>query len=406
MRFELLLTTRFLIENRGQTLLITLGIAVGVAVLVFLNVLIDGLQDNLIDQTVGRSPHIVLTREDQSAAGAANLLGNAPVIFFDTYQAQQKNIDQWPLLVKALARDPAITAVVPVAQGPGFVSRGNQDQPVVIRGMDLEAADRIYHIRPRLLEGSGDVSAGTVLIGVDLAGDLNINSGDVVLTVLPGGRTESFLVGGIFDLGVQNLNKTWLVMSLEQAASLLGIENYITTIELQVGEVFMAADVAAGWNARLPGYRLESWQETNTQLLSALQSQSSSSFTIQFFVLLAVTLAVASVLAINAVQKSRQIGILKAIGIRTTSVARVFLLQGAILGLAGSVLGCAMGVGLVHAFVVLTRSATGDPLFPLATDPLKLVLIVLIASGSATLAAYLPARRSARLDPIEVIRSG
>ncbi len=136
-------------------------------------------------------------------------------------------------------------------------------------------------------------------------------------------------------------------------------------------------------------------------MLSALSSQSSSSYTIQFFVLLAVTLGVASVLAISAVQKSKQIGILKAMGIRTSSVARVFVFQGMTLGLLGILLGFGLGLAMSKAFIIFARQD-----YTLLMKPLTSAIIILATMVAATLSAYLPARKVAQINPIEVIRNG
>jgi len=190
-------------------------------------------------------------------------------------------------------------------------------------------------------------------------------------------------------------------MDRQQAGALLGIGDRVTTIEVQVTDVFTAQDIASQWEKRFTDLDLESWQATNASLLAGLRSQSSSSYTIQFFVLLAVILGVASVLAINAVQKSKEIGILKAMGIRTNSVARVFLIQGAVLGGSGAILGFGLGLLMSQAFIFLAQQQYG-----LLLKPIPVTIILLSTLLSATMAAYVPARRVARMDPVEVIRNG
>jgi len=184
-------------------------------------------------------------------------------------------------------------------------------------------------------------------------------------------------------------------------AALLGFGDRVSTLEIQVNDVLGAELLAREWDARLPDLQVESWQESNASLLSALSSQSSSSYTIQFFVLLAVTLGVASVLAISAVQKSKEIGILKAIGIRTSSVARVFMFQGLVLGSLGTLLGFGLGLAMSQAFVVFARQS-----YNLLLKPITTTVIIITTILAATLSAYLPARKVSRINPIEVIRNG
>ncbi len=141
-------------------------------------------------------------------------------------------------------------------------------------------------------------------------------------------------------------------------------------------------------------------------MLSALSSQSISSYVIQAFVLLAVALGISSVLAVSVMQKSRQIGILKALGISTAGVSRIFLIQGALLGLIGSVLGSFLGGFLLWGFFTFTADEAGEPLFPITFDPLVFLLAIAVATLAGMGAAAIPARRAARLNTIEVIKNG
>lgn len=406
MKFDLKLAARFLLAGKTQTALIFVGIAIGVAVLVFLTFLISGLGEDIIDRTIGNAPHITVTREDRPLETAVRDLNGRPVFTEDVSRTTRETIDEWQYIVRGLENDPRIGPVVAVADGPGFIIRGDLEEAVAIRGMDLETADGIYDISARVVEGSPYLVAGTILIGVDLADKIKARPGDAVQLRLMGEDPESYLVGGIFDLGVQTLNQRWVLMNRERAAFLLGFENGVNVIEAQVNEVFRSQYIAAEWKRLLPRFKIDSWEEANRQLLVGLRSQASSSYTIQFFVLLAVTLAVSSVLAISAIQRAKQIGILKAMGIRTKRIGRVFLMQGAVLGFTGSLLGSVLGVGLLYLFVSVSRTADGDPIVPVTLTVAGLAAIVFITTAAGTLAAYFPARHSAKLDPIEVIRNG
>lgn len=401
LRFESNLARRFLEENKGQTLLIVLGIAIGVAVMVFLTALIDGLQADLIQKTVGKSPHIVMTSAEGGSQEAVKVVNGNKVLMIDTTQKDQRPIGEWHTFENALSADQRIKAVLPVVDGSGLIRRGQVTRGVLLRGFDLDQADRIYDISNAVIEGNRQPINNSVLIGKDLAVDLGVSAGDPILLELPGQAPLALMVEGIFDLGVSAINQRWLIMDRRQVGALLRIGDQVTSVELQVRDIFLAEQIARDWGGKLPSYKLESWQETNAQLLSALKSQSSSSYTIQFFVLLAVILGVASVLAINAVQKSKQIGILKAMGIRTSSVARVFMIQGMALGLMGSISGFGLGILLTKLFILLAGQQ-----FTLLLKPTSVAIILGTTLLSATLSAYLPARRVSQLNPIEVIRNG
>lgn len=127
---------------------------------------------------------------------------------------------------------------------------------------------------------------------------------------------------------------------------------------------------------------------------------------IQIFVLFSVVLAIASVLAISVLQKSKQLGILKAMGIKNRDASIVFLVEGFLLGVVGAFLGVALGLGLAYAFTKFALNPDGTPVIALFINPQFIALSAIIAVVSATLASLIPARRSARLDPMEVIRNG
>lgn len=401
LRFEFSLARRFMEENRGQTVLIILGIAIGVAVMVFLSALIDGLQADLIQKTVGRSPHIVIGNAENASADAAKNLAGDKILLLDATQKTSRPIVEWRNLTDALAADSRIKTVLPIVEGSGMIRRGQVNRSIILKGFDLAQADRIYDISNSIIAGNKSAPDGAVLLGKGLAADLGVSAGDPIQLELSGREPLTVMVDGVFDLGVSATNQRWLVMDQRKAAALLGLGDRISSIEIQVKDVLGAETLAREWGTRLPGYQVESWQESNASLLSALRSQSSSSYTIQFFVLLAVILGVASVLAISAVQKSKQIGILKAMGIRTGSVARVFMFQGMALGIIGTFIGFALGLAMSQIFVVLAKQG-----FTLLLKPLTVTIIILSTILAATLSAYLPARSVSKINPIEVIRNG
>ena len=144
----------------------------------------------------------------------------------------------------------------------------------------------------------------------------------------------------------------------------------------------------------------------NQQLLSGLQAQSSSSVLIQVFVVVAVALGIASVLGVSVIQKSREIGILKATGTSTRAIRRVFLIEGGLVGAIGSALGCLIGTGLALLFAHAVKNPYGDSLFPVDLTPRLFLTATAVALVTGLLAAWYPAHHAASLDPATVIRHG
>jgi lipoprotein-releasing system permease protein len=172
---------------------------------------------------------------------------------------------------------------------------------------------------------------------------------------------------------------------------------------MTVEDVFAAEDIAALVRART-GLPAESWMTRNAQLLSGLSAQASSRTMIQVFVVISVTLGIASVLIVSVVQKSREIGILRAVGTPARRVLQIFLIEGGVLGAAGSVIGAALGAAFAKGFEAMTVEPDGSPRFLVQIDLPLVAGTAALAIGIGLLAAVIPARRAARLDPATAIR--
>ncbi len=404
--FELTVAFRFLKEGKAQTLLILVGIAFGIAVQVFLNSLITGLQKDLVQRTVGTTPHIQASLpellpapgivSDKNTIVATKIIG---------VSNSSRTIRDWLPVYQQLKGLAQVKAVCAEAGGPAFVRKAGRSFPVAVKGLNLDDADQIYNIRSRVYQGNSGLNGSTVLIGRELAEDLRLRPGGNIRVESSNGNAGVFTVTGFFDLENQTLNQSWVIMDLASAQTFFNTKGGVNQISMQIGDVFQAEVLAEDLSASFPKLQWVSWQENNRNLLSALRSQSSSSLIIQVLVLVAVTLGISSVLAVSAIQKAKQIGIMKALGATRSQISRIFLIQGAFLGLLGSLAGTGVGYLLVRLFILGT-SRGGSPLFPLAFSWQAFFTSIFIATIAGTLAAAFPARRSAGLDPIEVIRNG
>lgn len=405
MPFELFVALRFLREGRSQTALILAGSVVGVAVIVFLSALIGGLQATLIDKTLASQAHVKLKRPERALRVAPPAPGEAVVASLEKVPEREKSIEQWQRQLTRIRSREGVVAATPSAAGSAFASRGELTRSVAIRGIEEETFDSVIRIAPRVIAGRLAVQGTQAVIGSVLAGELGVSVGDKLRIVSAEGRGDVFTVAGIFDIGNFDVNQRWVLVSLRQAQTLLDLAGGVTTIEVKVARVFEAEGVARAL-AAATGLTAESWMTLNQQLLAGLQAQSSSSIMIQAFVIVAVALGIASVLGISVVQKSRQIGILKATGTRTGTIGRIFLLQGAVVGLVGSAGGSLIGTALAAFFQQTVKNPYGESLFPVTLTPSLFVTAGAVALVTGLLAAVFPARRAARLDPATVIRNG
>lgn len=375
------IAARFLRTSPAQSGLIIAGIAVGIAVQIFVGSLITSLQANLVDQTVGSSSQVTLTAPKDGD----------PIAYTDKVR-------------KVVTSDSRVKpgAVAPVRTISALYADPNGDSaPLNLKGGKLAALDGITNLKARTIRGTASLNSGEIMLGKDFAEKFNIATGDSIGLVLAGGRRVQLTVTGIFDLGAAAVNERQAFVAEDMPRGLLGWKSdEYSAIEVKLNKPFDSSAVAASWRSRLPGIKVVDWQEANADLLTALQSQSSSSYMIQAFVLIAVALGIASTLAISAVQKTRQIGILKAMGMGDAASGRIFLWQAVLLGVTGSFTGLAVGWLLIWSFGFAPVS------FSIVIEPRFAAVSVSIGIVVAMLSSIIPTRKTSRLDPIEVIQGG
>ena len=387
MRLAFSIAMRFLSSSKTQTLLIVMGIAIGVSVQVFIGSLIQGLQKDLVDTTIGSSSQITVS------------------------SSENNRVEDWQGIISEIASldlPTDLTALSASADVPVFISSGDRTLSVLLRGLQFPESHVIYKTDNRLIDGSLPEGDGEVIVGKGLKDELDVNLGEEISIFTPDRAVEILKVVGVFDLGVASLNKNWMISTIGTAQSVGKLGDTVTSIEMQVSEVFRADENASVISERLSGSALlvTDWKSQNEDLLSGLNGQSVSSIMIQVFVIIAVSLGIASVLAITVVQKSRQIGILKAMGLKDSTTSFVFLFQGLALGIVGAVVGIAFGILLIIMFSTFAVGTDGEPIIRISLSYGFVMLSALIAIGASTIAAMVPARRSSKLSPVEVIRNG
>jgi lipoprotein-releasing system permease protein len=403
--FELFVALRYLRDQRLQTSLILGGIGVGVGVIIFLSALITGLQQSIIERTLGSQAQVVIRPPEELPRihdAGPEVLQSVTV---ERPPQRIRAIDGWRQVESLVGRIPEVRGVAPTVTGPAIAVRGEGSIAISVRGIELESYGTIVDVQDRLVEGSFDLTGFQVVVGTELARKLGVPLGGTLRIQAAGDRGGVYTVSGIFDYSSRSLNETLVFISLRGAQTLFGLEGGVSTLEVQGGEIFAATALAARIRDRT-GLRAESWMEQSGDLLVGLRSQSMSSIMIQVFVILAVALGIASVLAVSVVQKSKEIGILRATGTSSRSIKAVFLLQGAILGTLGSILGIALGTVLALFFAGLARNPDGSATFPVALTAWLYGRSVAVALVVGLFAAVLPARDANRMDPATVIRNG
>jgi len=403
MRFEWAVALRFLREGGMQTVLIVAGSAVGISVIVFISSFLGDLQRDLIRRTLGVQPGIIVRPAEEVAHPQRGKSDAAPLAQVQARAQRLRSVDQWQALVAELQALPGVRAVSPVAAGPGLATRGDVNKSVTITGIVPAPYVAVTRLDEKIVAGDLRLNPGDAVIGIELARDLGITLGDKLRLSTPTSAGDAYQVRALYDLGQRNLNRAYAYVTLPTAQALLNLPGGVSSVELSVEDLFGAEQLAARLQARMP-HEVESWMKANSQLRTALNNQTVMTLLVRFFLALVVAIGVASVLIVSVVQKTREIGILRAMGASRGRILRVFLLQGAMIGAAGAVLGSALGYGLTSVMSQVLRADDGAPLF---VAQFNLALYLYTVTGAVVLglaAAVMPARRAAQLDPAQAIR--
>lgn len=402
--FEWIAAIRFLREGRMQSLFIISGVAIGVAVIVFMSALLAGMQANIFKRVLTSQPHITLERPKQIARPQRNdEAGQWVLATIQKPSQRMSSVDQWQKIRDEARRRPDVIAVSPTVTGPAFVIRGDASQSISLIGIDPEQYIKIVPLPDKIVAGTFRMTNTDMLIGTQLADDLGVQLGDKLRVATAAGGNLTLTIVGIFDMGSRGVNQRNVYVLLATAQNLTHLIGGVSSIDLTVPDPMQAETVAQSI-ANETGLDALSWIATNNQLFVALNAQTFSSAMIRVFVALSVAAGIASVLVVSVVQRSKDVGILRAMGGSRGQILRVFLIQGAVVGLLGSLMGSVLATGLMATWRTVAKNPDGTPMFALTVDPHLYAWAAVIATVTGLLAAVTPAIRAARLEPVVAIR--
>ena len=402
--FEWIAAIRFLREGRLQSLFIISGVAIGVAVIVFMSALLTGMQANIFKRVLTSQPHITLQRPKQEARPLHSPVPGLVVLPTVQKPSQRmSSVDQWQKVRDLAHRRPDILAVSATVTGPAFAVRGDASDAISLIGIDPDEYVKIVPLPDKIVSGTFRMTNTDMLVGTQLADDLGVQLGDKLRVATASGGNLTLTIVGIFDMGSRGVNQRNVYVLLSTAQNLLNLIGGVSSIDLTVPDPLQAEGIAQSIAAET-GLEALSWIANNNQLFVALNAQTFTSEMIRLFVALSVAAGIASVLVVSVVQRSREVGILRAMGGSRGQIMRVFLLQGAVVGLLGSLIGSAIATFLMVAWRAVARNPDGTPMFDLQVDPHLYLWAAVVATLTGLIAAVTPALRAARLDPVVAIR--
>ena len=390
MSLPLKIALRFLRKGKWQTLLIILGISIGVSVQIFVGILLNSLQSSLLNNFIGNSSQITIVSDTDDPL-----------------------IEDYDDIIEDLEEFDELTVISVANDQVGTITIGTESESVLLRGFEFDDADEIYNIAERIYDGEEPDDDFEAIIGEDLNDELELDEGDKITIfgfITVGNNTipvnGTFEIVGFFNFESASINSQWIITTLDSVQTMYNTSDTVTSIEMQVPEelLYEADEIADEIDDELDledeGLKITNWIDENQNLLNGLQSQSLSSYFIQSFVLISVVIGIDSVLAISVVQKQRQLGILKAMGINNRSASLVFIFQGLFLGIAGAIGGISLGIFFLWGF---TQASPSD-FIVINYDPIFISISATIIIISSIIAALGPAIKSSKLDPIDIIR--
>ena len=408
------ISLRYLLSHRRQTLVSIAGVAISVLMFLAMFAMMLGFREKFIIETVESTGHVVIHDEPRETRTAIleRVYGDEHALLELERVKPRDQVKQIknPLgLMRAVRALPGVTAVAPEVTGEAIAAYGTRTLNVAVVGIEPEQQLRVTTIGEKLIEGGFDrlrSAADGVVIGRGVALQLGAGLDDSLLLTSPDGARSSARVVGIFQTGVTPVDYARVYMLLSSAQTLLDRKNIINRMTVR-SEDYTRAPALAAQIESMCGYRTESWQESNENFLRIFAIQDVITYTITGALLIVAAFGVLNIMIMAVLERVGDIAILKSFGYSRRDITLIFIMQGAVIGLAGASLGVLLGKLAIEGLRRLPIRMEGLVRVEglLMSEHLSQYAIAFFAALLVViLAAVFPARRAARFDPVEIIR--
>ncbi len=407
MRYELFVSLRYLKAKRKQifisviTIISMAGVALGVMALIVVLSVMSGFEQDLKNKILGTNAHLVILQH----TGAMR---------------------DYPEILQRVRGIKGVVAETPFIFTQSMITSENNVYGVVLRGIDPDTAGQVINIRSNIKKGSleslkKEDSAGEpgILIGKELAQMLGVRLNDPVVVVSPlgalsplgvGPPMKKFRVGGIFDSGMYEYDTTLAYISLKSAQKFLAMDDTVSGIEVKVENIYDVKSIARRIQQALGfPFWTKDWMQMNKSLFAALKLERTVMFIILVLIVLVAAFGIVSTLIMVVMEKNKDIAILKSMGATAKSIMRIFILEGLIIGVVGTLLGLLGGYLICmllgkYQFISLPSDVYYISRLPVKMNGMDFLLVAFSAIGISFLATLYPSWQASKLDPAEALR--
>jgi lipoprotein-releasing system permease protein len=393
MHSELFIAWRYLVTKRKEkfisliSIISIAGVAIGVAALIVVLGVMTGFDIDLREKIVGNYAHLTIT----------------------SYRPMDAS--EYREISDKLISNKHILGVSPYIQGQVLAKEEDRFFAVGLRGIDPVLEQKVTKVKDYLVSGNiADLKTGTVIIGRELAGYLGVGMDDSVRVVSVSGKPHSLKVVGIFSSGMYDYDMNLAFTNLASAQEIFGMGNQITAIAVKLDDLYLADKIRKELRVLLGNYNIRTWMEVNQNFFAALALEKLTMFIILTLIILVASFNIISTLIVLVVDKTKDIGILKSIGMNSSRIRRIFTYEGLIIGGLGTLFGVIGGIGLCallkkYQFVKLPQDVYYLDKIPVVIQLWPdLALIILAAMGITLISTIYPAGKAAGFKPVEALR--
>lgn len=407
------IAAKHILARKRQSFVSLLGIIIGVAFFLAISSLMQGSQNDFIQRLIDTSPHIIIYDEYRDAKiQPVQKLYKDSVIELRSIQPlpETRGIRGYKQLVAELKDMPGVRASATLT-GSAILRYAGRDNPITLNGMIPADMKDLTTIEEDMKEGSIDdliSNRNGIIVGAELVRKLMLDMGKTITLTASTGQVRTFKIVGIFSTGRLGYDEQQAFADIKPVQAMMGKVNRANTVIVKMDDYSKAEDMAKDIEART-GYKSVSWQESSQDLMSTLAIRNMIMYTVVSAVLLVAAFGIYNIIFTIIMEKQKDIAILKSMGFRAGDIKKIFVIQGCILGTAGTLFGLPFGAGLMYGLSQITFNPPG------ASEPINMPIDwsapqFLIAGGfaftAAVMASYLPAKKGARVMPVDILRGG